>query len=93
MFGEAMPRRRLTLDPRYATPVDTRILSMRDLGGLIRLRRKELGMTQADVSRLTGFSMRLVGEIERGKERVAADKLLRLLDVLNMTMTVHVEGK
>ena len=44
-------------------------------------------------ARLTGFSMRLVGEIERGKEHVAADKLLRLLDVLNMTMTVHVEGK
>ncbi|MDO4798172.1 MAG: helix-turn-helix domain-containing protein [Coriobacteriales bacterium] len=88
-----MPRRKLTLDPRYATPADTRILFMRDFGSLIRLRRKELGMTQADVSRLTGFSMRLVGEIERGKEHVAADKLLTLLDVLNMTMTVHVEGK
>ena len=66
---------------------------MSDLGGLIRLRRRELGMTQADISRLTGFSMRLIGEIERGKEHVAADKILRLLDVLNLTMVVHVEGK
>ena len=88
-----MPRRKLTLDPRFETPSDTRILSMEEMGSLVRLRRRELGMTQADVSRLTGFSMRLVGEIERGKEHVAADKLLRLLDVLNMTMTVHVEGK
>lgn len=88
-----MPRRRLTLDPRYNTPADTRILQMTDFGVLVRQRRKELGMTQRDLSRLTGYSMRLIGEVERGKEHVAADKLLSILDVLNMTMTVHVEGK
>ena len=88
-----MPRRRLTLDPRFETPPDTRILYMADLGKLVRQRRRELGMTQADVSYHTGLSTRLVGEIERGKEHVAADKVLRLLDVLNMTMVVHVEGK
>ena len=88
-----MPRRRLTLDPRYETPADTRILWMAEFGALVRQRRKELGMTQRDLARLTGFSMRLVGEIERGKEHVAADKLLTILDVLNMTMVVHVEGK
>ena len=88
-----MPRRRLALDPRYNTPADTRILQMTDFGALVRQRRKELGMTQRDLSRLTGYSMRLIGEIERGKEHVAADKLLSILDVLNMTMTVHVEGK
>jgi y4mF family transcriptional regulator len=88
-----MPRRRLTLDPRYNTPADTRVLRMADFGALVRQRRKELGMTQRDLSRLTGYSMRLIGEVERGKEHVAADKLLSILDVLNMTMTVHVEGK
>ena len=88
-----MPRRRLTLDPRYNTPADTRVLRMVDFGALVRQRRKELGMTQRDLSRLTGYSMRLIGEVERGKEHVAADKLLSILDVLNMTMTVHVEGK
>ena len=88
-----MPRRRLTLDPRYNTPADTRVLQMADFGALVRRRRKELGMTQRDLSRLTGYSMRLIGEVERGKEHVAADKLLSILDVLNMTMTVHVEGK
>jgi y4mF family transcriptional regulator len=88
-----MPRRRLTLDPRYNTPADTRVLQMADFGALVRQRRKELGMTQRDLSRLTGYSMRLIGEVERGKEHVAADKLLSILDVLNMTMTVHVEGK
>ena len=88
-----MPRRRLALDPRYNTPADMRILQMTDFGALVRQRRKELGMTQRDLSRLTGYSMRLIGEVERGKEHVAADKLLSILDVLNMTMTVHVEGK
>lgn len=88
-----MPRRRISLDPRYNTPTDTRILCMAEFGSLVRLRRKELGMTQRDLSRHTGFSMRLIGEIERGKEHVAADKLLAILDVLNMTMIVHVEGK
>ena len=88
-----MRRQAPVLDPRFDTPVDSRILTMQELGRLIRLRRKELGMTQADVSQLTGFSMRLIGEIERGKERVGAEKLLMLLDVLNMTMFVHIEGK
>lgn len=88
-----MRRQAPVLDPRFETPVDSRILTMQELGRLIRLRRKELGMTQADVSRHTGFSMRLIGEIERGKEHVGADKLLMLFDVLNMTMFVHVEGK
>ena len=52
-----------------------------------------LGMTQRDLSRLTGYSMCLIGEVERGKEHVAADKLLSIPDVLNMTMTGRVEGK
>ena len=88
-----MPRRRLTLDPRYNTPADTRVLQMADFGALVRQRRKELGMTQRDLSRLTGYSMRLIGEVERGKEHVAPDKLLSILDVLSMTMTGYVEGK
>ncbi len=88
-----MPRRKLVLDPRFDTPADTRILTMAEFGSLVRLRRKELGMTQRELARLTGHSMRLIGEIERGKEHVAVDKLLSILDVLNMTMHVHVEGK
>lgn len=88
-----MRRRRITLDPRFTTPSDTRVLRMTELGALIRLRRKELGYTQLDVSDMTGFSPRLIGEVERGKEHVGTDKVLRLLDVLNMTMHVHVEGK
>lgn len=88
-----MPRRKLTLDPRYNTPAQTRILEMGSLGKLARLRRRELGLTQADVSDLTGLSKRLIGEIERGKEHVGIDKLLVLFDVLNMTMLVQVEGK
>ena len=88
-----MRRQAPVLDPRFDTPIDSRILTMQELGQPIRLRRKELKMTQADVSLLTGFSMRLIGEIERGKEHVGADKLLMIFDVLNMTMFVHVEGK
>lgn len=93
LFGELMRRHKIILDPRFDTAPNTRILTMQEMGKLIRLRRKELGMTQADVSRMTDLSMRLVGEVERGKEHVAADKILRLLDALNMTMIVHVEGK
>ena len=89
-----MPRRRrIELDPRFETPADTRVITMSDFGSIARLRRRELGLTQRDVAQMCGLSMRLVGEIERGKERVGVEKLLALLDVLNMTMVVHVEGK
>ena len=54
----------------------TKIPSLAILGGMIRSRRKRLGFTQVQAAALTGFSPRLIGEIERGRGTVGFDKVL-----------------
>lgn len=44
-----------------------KIESPENLGGLIRARRKELGLSQADLAGLCGVGTRFVSELERGK--------------------------
>lgn len=53
-----------------------RIISLTVLGRMIRTRRKSLGFTQVQAAALTGFSPRLIGEIEHGRGTVGFDKVL-----------------
>ena len=67
---------------RYASellpaPEESCCSSMREIGRVIRLRRKELGYTQGDVAEFLGYSPRLIGEIENGRETVAINKVMR----------------
>lgn len=59
-----------------ALPSGTRIFTNNDLGCLLRSRRKELGYTQEDIAAITGFSPRLIGEMERGRGTVGIDRIL-----------------
>ena len=42
-------------------------------------RRRALGITQEDLAFTVGVNRRVIGELERGKESVRADILLRTL--------------
>ncbi len=52
------------------------VVDMKALGSTLRARRKMLGYTQEDVASMLGFSPRLVGDIERGRETVGFGKVL-----------------
>ncbi len=52
----------------------------------IRQRRKELGLTQAQLAELAGVSERFVGMVEAGKESVHLDKLRQLLAALGLEL-------
>lgn len=52
----------------------------------VRLRRKELGLTQVDAADLAGVSERFVRLVEAGKDSVRLDKLEALLGVLGLEL-------
>jgi transcriptional regulator with XRE-family HTH domain len=53
------------------------------IGALIRELRKQSGMTQKDLSRVTRCSAKFIGEVENGKVSAEIGKVLRLALRLN----------
>lgn len=58
------------------------------LGEALRTRRKELGIRQEDAAQALGFSVRLVSEIENGRNTVAYGKILRYAGYLAMDVVL-----
>jgi HTH-type transcriptional regulator / antitoxin HipB len=59
------------------------------LGDLVRRRRKDLDLTQAELAGLSGLGERFVSEVERGKETAELGKVLRLLDRLGLSVILE----
>ena len=66
------------------------IKDSKSLGDLIRLRRKDLNLTQAQLAALAQVSPRYVFDLEDGKTSVRLDKLLPVLETLGLTMSLKV---
>ena len=56
----------------------------RALAKLIQQTRKEQGLTQEDVSGLTGVGRRFISEVENGKETAQIGKILLILGALGI---------
>lgn len=54
------------------------------IGTLIRQYRQLSGLSQIELARLAGVGKTAVFDIEKGKETIQFDTLLKLLDVLNI---------
>lgn len=63
-----------------------RIASATDLGDLIRRRRKEAKLTQADLAEIASTTTRFVSEMERGKSTAQLDGVLRLTTALGIRL-------
>ncbi len=55
---------------------ETPVTDMGVFGQALCARRKKLGYTQEDVASMLGYSPRLIGEMERGRDTVAFGKIL-----------------
>lgn len=64
------------------------IRSIRDLAGVVRGRRSDLGISQADLAERAGVSRKWVYEFESGKPAAEVSLLLRVLDALGLTLEV-----
>ena len=68
------------------------ITTPRDLGAAIRDRRKQLGLGQAELATRAGVSRQWLIQVEGGKPGVAIGLVLRLLNVLDLRLTLDAPG-
>ena len=59
-----------------------------DLGLLIRKARKEQGLTQADLTGISGLGIRFIGEVENGKSTAHIGKVMQLASSLGLVLSV-----
>ncbi|WP_456088610.1 helix-turn-helix domain-containing protein [Parabacteroides sp.] len=72
--------------------MDNQINSLRvSIGEQIRLRRKELMITQPDLADIAGISINTLYKIERGQANPTIEVLGKILDVLGLEITVGVK--
>lgn len=72
--------------------MDNQINSLRvTIGEQIRLRRKELMITQPDLADIAGISVNTLYKIERGQANPTIEVLGKILDVLGLEITVGIK--
>ena len=65
---------------------DMLLRTPRDIGAIIRQRRRELGLDQATLAQNVGVSRQWIIEVEAGKPRAELGLVLRTLDVLGVRL-------
>ncbi len=60
--------------------------------GVVRSRRRHLGLGQAELAELAGVSERFVYALESGKRSVQLDKVLAVLSALGLHFELHRGG-
>ncbi|MFH2005096.1 MAG: helix-turn-helix transcriptional regulator [bacterium] len=57
---------------------------------MVRTSRRRQGLTQVELSELSGVGPRFVSELERGKPTVHLEKVLAVLSTLGLPLSVEV---
>jgi y4mF family transcriptional regulator len=57
-----------------------------EIAKLVHYYRKQSGLSQQEMARIAGVGKTVVFDIEKGKETVQLNTLLKILDVLNIRM-------
>ena len=63
-----------------------------DLGAVVRDRRKQLGLDQAELAKMVGTSRQWIIGIERGRARAELGLVLRTLEALGLRIDVRPEA-
>ncbi len=58
------------------------------MGASVRFHRRKAGLSQAQLARLAGVGKASVFDVEKGKETVQMDTILKIFSVLNMELVV-----
>lgn len=70
------------------TATETRVITAKDLGAVVRAVRREARMDQAKAAGLVGVGTRFLGDIERGKPTVRLGLVLQVLERLGLELTI-----
>lgn len=66
------------------------IQDAKQLGELIRRRRRELGLTQTEVAEVADTNLRFLSELERGKPTARLENVLRVLATLGIELEARI---
>lgn len=65
------------------------VRSSQDLAAIVKGRRKELHLSQAELALRAGVARKSISELEAGKSRPALGLLLSVLEQLGLVLDVH----
>jgi HTH-type transcriptional regulator / antitoxin HipB len=65
-----------------------RIANTEQLGGVIRLKRKEIGLRQEVAAGMTGVGTKFLSQLENGKETAELGKALQVLQRMGLELYV-----
>jgi y4mF family transcriptional regulator len=63
-------------------------LTPQELGRIVRIERKAMGLTQADLALTSGTGLRFISELENGKPTCQIGKTLTVLKTLGLRLTL-----
>jgi HTH-type transcriptional regulator/antitoxin HipB len=66
-----------------------RIRTPKEIGALIRDRRRHMGLDQSTLAKRVGVSRQWIIDAEQGKTRAAVGLILRTLEALDVKLEVH----
>ena len=70
-----------------------KVNNTKELGKMIRQRRKELGYTQGFLSEYSGLSASFISNLENGKKTAETGKVMFLLSLLGLDLEVKTRGE
>ena len=68
------------------------ILKTEDISSLIKKRRKNLNLTQAECAAFCGVGIRFFSELENGKQSLHLGKVLQVLQTLGLKIHITENG-
>jgi|HubBroStandDraft_4_1064222.scaffolds.fasta_scaffold74904_3 HTH-type transcriptional regulator/antitoxin HipB len=84
----------LYLQTLVLLPIDLMVVRTSiDLGGVLRARRRELGLAQEEISGVIGVNRRVIGELERGKGTVQLQIAMEVARVLGLDIELEPRRK
>lgn len=65
------------------------MMNSKKLGEIVHSARKEQGLTQVELASLAQVGPRFVGELERGKQTLAIEKVLQVFNALGVELSAQ----
>lgn len=68
-------------------------MTAKDLGEIVKKRRKSLKMNQADLALVSGTGVRFISDLENGKETCVVGKTLKVMENLGIDPVFRPRGQ
>ena len=71
----------------------TKVTSAKEIGQLVRQRRKQAGLTLKDAAGMAGVGVRFLSELERGKPTLQLGLAIEVLQLFGLELDVYPRGE